>query len=439
MRLADSRSAKPCQGHVRNRPRAAARGEKRRSERLDRPLLSVPMFEQMTLASDNVDILCGPLSYTDRHWCGSSPCMTAAESVLAAGKLWLNEDDCRTHLAGTRYLAGVASPQQSIDILRRSRGHAILRGLASWWTDIRDMGWHDDPKLWEIQHQLNPVEAAKLARTTRFAPQIAAIVDEDSMLHLSGRSRELARPLVYDSRAAFGRCGAPYGQYILDDVAAGRVSAPLQVFLAAWALTDRQREQLRANRRAGTTRAWCHAPGYVRPTGFDLKGITSLTGFEVKPIQLQSAEATPTADGKELGITKPWGPRTPVTPLFAVVPSAGDRILATFSDRSPALVLRTSRTGTDVYLAVPALTSELLRALARIAGVHLYTQVDAAVWADGNLTSIHVPTDGPLEVAMPHAGTVTDIYSGRTFGAGPTVTIPARKGETLMLRCGDVK
>ena len=350
----------------------------------------------------------------------------------------------RRHMAAhfekiCRHLAGVASPQQSIDILRRSRGHAILRGLASWWTDIRDMGWHDDPKLWEIQHQLNPVEAAKLARTTRFAPQIAAIVDEDSMLHLSGRSRELARPLVYDSRAAFGRCGAPYGQYILDDVAAGRVSAPLQVFLAAWALTDRQREQLRANRRAGTTRAWCHAPGYVRPTGFDLKGITSLTGFEVKPIQLQSAEATPTADGKQLGITKPWGPKTPVAPLFAVVPSGGDRILATFSDRSPALVVRTSRTGTDVYLAAPALTTELLRALARIAGVHLYTQVDAAVWADGNLTSIHVPTDGPLEVTMPRAGAVTDIYSGRTFGSGPTVTIPARKGETLMLRCGIVE
>jgi len=391
------------------------------------------------LASDNVDILCGPLSYYDRHWCGSSPAMTAVESVLGAGKLWLNEEDCRTHLAGTSYLAGVARPEQSIDILRRSRGHAILRGLASWWLDIRDMGWHDDPTFWQIQHQLNPVEAAKLARTERYAPQIATIVDEDSMLHLSGNSRGLARPLVYESRAAFGRCGAPYGQYILDDVAAGRVAAPLQVFLAAWALTDSQRQQLRANRRAGTTRVWCHAPGYVRPTGFDLKGIASLTGFEVKPIQLRSAEATPTADGKKLGITKPWGPKTPVHPLFAVVPSAGDRILATFGDRSPALVVRTSQTGTDVYLAVPALTTELVRTLARFAGVHLYTQVDAAVWADGSLTSIHVSNDGPIEVTMPHAGTVTDIYSGRTFGTGPTVTVPARKGETLMLECEDVK
>jgi len=98
------------------------------------------------LASEAVDILCAPLSYTARGWGNSSPSMSATESVLAAGKLWLNEDDCRTYLAGTRSLGGVNTQQQSIDILRRSRGQSLIRGFADWWLDIRDMGWHDDPE-----------------------------------------------------------------------------------------------------------------------------------------------------------------------------------------------------------------------------------------------------------------------------------------------------
>jgi hypothetical protein len=42
-----------------------------------------------------------------------------------------------------------------------------------------------------------------------------------------------------------------------------------------------------------------------------------------------------------------------------------------------------------------------------------------------------------LAVIMPRAGVVTDVFSERDFGTGPTVTIPARKGETLLLRTGN--
>ena len=74
------------------------------------------------------------------------------------------------------------------------------------------------------------------------------IVGEDSMIHLTGGSNVMARPLVYEARAAFGRSGAPYGQYMLSDAIVGDLPAKLQVFLAAWSLTPDQRRQLRDNR-----------------------------------------------------------------------------------------------------------------------------------------------------------------------------------------------
>ncbi|MDA3923369.1 MAG: beta-galactosidase [Kiritimatiellae bacterium] len=386
------------------------------------------------LASDDIDILCAPLSYTGRAWGSSSASMTATESVLAAGKLWLNEDDCRTYLAGTSSLGGVDTLEKSIDILRRSRGQALIRGFADWWLDIRDMGWHDDPAMWKIQHQINPAEKIRLASRNPYSSEIAMIVDEDSMVHLSGKSKALAMPLVYKSRDAFGCSGAPYSQLLLDDIASGRMTPPLQFFLAAWSLTDKQRDMLHKNRGKGVTRVWCHAPGYIRSGGFSTEGIRDVTGFKVEAVDLASAVVTPTDAGKALGLIEPWGPATRITPLFKVIPEAGDRVLATYSDGAAAMVVRSSSKGTDVYLATPCVTSPLIRALARMSGVHLFTDVNAGVWAKGDLASIHVMADGPLKVHMKRAGRVCDLYSGRVFGDGLVVEIPSRKGETLLLR-----
>jgi hypothetical protein len=361
--------------------------------------------------------------------------MSAIESIHAAGILWLNEDDCRTHLSGTLGLGGVTTPEQSIDILRRSRGQALVRGFADWWFDIRDMGWHDDSDMWQIQQQLNPAEELRLKSDMPFTPQILAVADEDSFNFLAGNARPLTLPLVYASRAAFGRCGAPYGQVLLDDVASGRLNAPLQFFLAAWSLTEPQRAGLRQNRAPGITRVWCHAPGYLRPSGFSVDGIREVTGFRVEPHHSDSAVATPTAAGRTLlGISAAWGPATNINPLFSVITESGDQILATFSDGSPSLVLHETSAGKDLFLATPAISPELIRGLAKLSGVHLYTETDAAVWAHQDLVSVHTLSDGTLKVTWPHAGTVKEIYSGKRYGEGSSAELPVRKGETLLLQ-----
>jgi len=208
----------------------------------------------------------------------------------------------------------------------------------------------------------------------------------------------------------------------------------LQVFLAAWAPTDRQRQMLAANRGTGITRVWCHAPGIGRPDGFSLDGISEMTSFCVEQTKLDTAVATPTKEGRAAGLTEAWGPATGINPLFYVVPERGDVVWATFSDGTAAVVVRRSRFGTDVFVAVPALTPCLLRALARHAGVHLYTDVDAAVWAHGNFLCVHTMSDGPLTVTVRGTGPVADVFSGQRFGDGPTATIPMRKGKTLLLR-----
>jgi len=53
---------------------------------------------RQVLNCPDIDVLCSPISYFDRGIGGGAPSMTAAESVALAGKMWLVEDDTRTHL-----------------------------------------------------------------------------------------------------------------------------------------------------------------------------------------------------------------------------------------------------------------------------------------------------------------------------------------------------
>ena len=54
---------------------------------------------RQVLNSPDIDVLCSPIAYFDRGLGGSSPSMTAPESVALAGKMWLNEDDTHTYIA----------------------------------------------------------------------------------------------------------------------------------------------------------------------------------------------------------------------------------------------------------------------------------------------------------------------------------------------------
>lgn len=389
------------------------------------------------LQSNDIDILCSPISYFDREWLGTAPCMSPAESVRNAGILWLNEDDSRTHL-DTRTVehaqeGGLVNLRQTQQGLLRNTAQAALRGFGTWWMDLPGEGWTNDAAIWEEQKHLMPVERAMLQRARPFTPEIAAIVGEDSFCHLTGSSAVAAKPLIYDARAALGRCGAPYGQFTLADALAGKVPAKLQIFLAAWSLSPAERRALADNRSPKTTRVWCYAPGFLLPDRADVAAMSEVTGFKHRAVSPTTAEAAPTEAGRKLGLTKPWGPQETIQPLFTVEANPSET-LATYPDGLPAVALRRSLRELDIFVGVPALTPELVRAFARMADVHLFTEENAAVWAAEGFLSIQAHTTGPLVIQTGRSRPVVDALSGAKLGRGPSLTLPLKAGEVRVLR-----
>jgi hypothetical protein len=185
------------------------------------------------LTSPAVDIICGPFSYFDRSIGGVGPVMSAAESVLAAGKLWLNEDDTRTYLAKERTFPGWDSGADTLEgtlgVLRRNLAQNACRNHATWWMDLPGTGWFDDPKLWEEIRRFAAWDDYFLAHPTPFKPEIALVLDETTAYQLSPNAAQNA-PLS-TTRKALGLVGAPYGQYLLTDVLAGTCPAKVLVVL----------------------------------------------------------------------------------------------------------------------------------------------------------------------------------------------------------------
>lgn len=385
----------------------------------------------------DIDVLCSPISYWDRGLGQSAPCMSAAESVALAGKLWLREDDTATHLSSGRFPGWTdkaRNPWESVTQLQRNVAQEALRNQASWWMDLGATGWFNDPALWEEMARLSAIDEPLLQSPVPYEPQVAAILDEHAMLYVAEGGHVVTRPGIYEARTALGRMGAPYGQYLLDDAASGRVPARLKVFLNAWVVPGALRERLLQAVRNDVT-VWCYAPGCLDDNGPAPDGMRALTGFDLTPANPPAAWAEPTPDGRALGLTRGFGVNGPVRPLFAARPGPGVRVLAAYPDGTAAVALREAPAPAALFVGAPGLTSELLRAAARLAGVHLFTETDCNVYANGPFVALHAAQDGDLLLDTGAPGEVEDVLARTPLGQGPRVALTLRKGETRILRC----
>ncbi len=387
----------------------------------------------------DIDVLCSPISYFDRGLGQSGPAMTAAESVALAGKMWLYEDDTRTYLGSGRFPGwsdGVSTIEDTNRLLLRNTGQCAVRNFGTWWMDLGATGWFDDPRMWAEMERLKALDEPLLERPLPFRPEVAAVIDEPSMCRVAAGGHVVTVPGVYEVRRALGRLGAPYGQYLQDDLLAGRVPARMVVLLTSWRLSPQQRRELLAATR-GRLRVWCYAPGYHEERGTSLDAMQELTGFKLTSVAGQAAWAEPTEAAKTLGFQEGLGVKQPVTPLFAAADATPAETLATWPDGSAAVALRQTADGWSLFVGPPGLTSELARLAARKAGVHLFTQQDCNVCANGPYLVLHAAQDGPLVVDTGRRGKIVDLLSGQAVGRDAQATLDLKKGDTRILRVAE--
>ena len=399
------------------------------------PQTSGHLAMERMLACPHVDILCSPISYTDRESGGAGLFMTAVDSVRAAGKLWLNEDDTRTYLAAEDAGYGrVDTAQKSLWVHQRNYGHILPRRMATWYMDLGGVGWLNGQDLWDNIGKLQKHYQANVAAPATFAPEVTVIVDERSPFALASE-HTMMRPQVYMIRQRLYRMGTAIRVHYLGDLLAGKVPpSKVYIFLNAFSLDTEARKCI-AQTIHGKTAVFFYGSGFLGDRADDAL-LSDLIGMPVSRVEAATAEATFLESDHCLldGLARqPLGSKAKLSPLWVVDPAPGITPLALLSSGEALVAAARDTTGLRVYIGTTDVPAAFLRNVLKASNVHLYVDSDDVVSADARLLAITASEAGDKRVSLANPTSVRDALDGRILGEKTTsLEILMKQGETRL-------
>ncbi len=275
----------------------------------------------------------------------------------------------------------------------------------------------------------------ELARFRSFSPaakmskaEVAFVIDPDLFGDLMSREDLLTAPaharstrprrptdrpspllyLLALPRHHWQRLGTPFDVVFVDDLKPGKYR--MVVFYHTIRFTPARQKLVKKLQSGRTTLVWLWADALRHGDELAPAAASGVIGMNVTASgQAKRFFLKPTDElGKALevsGFSEHFGAHvyhgaksdsavTRFAPSFQVTaPKA--QVLARFSDSAePALAIRKMQDWTDVYSASPTLNSELLRALAKNAGVHLYLEANDQVFFGPGLIALHTGKAG---------------------------------------------
>jgi hypothetical protein len=368
------------------------------------------------LESPYVDFLVSPYSYGFRGIGGDSPCMQPSESARIHGKLCIIEDDTRTHIVPDEDYGRTYSLRDSITILRRNFARVVTGGLGIWWSS-GSLQPTKEPAFGLLLKNFQELGSLLLRTDRTSSAEIAVLLDDESFFYESDRNY-LDVPLIFQQRLwGLPRTGAPFDVYLLEDFIRGLLRPyKLYIFLNSFRLDRARREALnRELRRDGRVAVWIYASGYIQDD-LSLEHMTDLTGFKFGmgeqawgPLMHIVDFTHPITASLPQDIF--WGTNSKLSPIF-YLDDPDVRVLGqvVFSqgDCKPGMGVKTFQEWTSIYIAAPNIPAQVLRGIARFAGVHLYAEAGDVLYATPDLLAIHTASGGDRTLNLPRQ--VEEVY-----------------------------
>jgi hypothetical protein len=371
------------------------------------------------LASPDVDFLTSPTSYAFRQLGGEGTAhfMSLFDSVKLHGKLWFNENDVRTSVAGGQVGEWGRPANLEGDLLQQDKelALALVNGAGQWWFDVGG-NRYNHPRLMGRIGDLVKAASAVQSLDRSAVDEVALVVDERSLCYLRVGD-PLGNWLLVGQLPALQRIGAPVGHYLATDLP--RLQRHQVFFLmTSFAPTAEDRRAVDALKRDGHVLVFFGAPGLYREGQLDEPAMSEFTGINLRlakdpaplRVTLRAGHAvTEGLAGGEYGVDHKTSPT-----CYADDPDA--TVLGTLSDGRAGLVLRQHHGWIAIYSAAPLMPTPLLRRIAELGHIHFYTPPGDVVWATKDLVGVSVHTAGARTINLPRPATVTDLYNGARLG-----------------------
>ncbi|MFN7162482.1 MAG: hypothetical protein ACK4NB_05425, partial [Fimbriimonadales bacterium] len=387
------------------------------------------------LRSEHLDILSAPLSYANRLPGELGALPTPVDSVNLHGKLFIAEEDYRTpfgratrltdpstghHLGSAQaeatpdddYNPPLHTAQAVQQVHTRSLAQSFACAHGEMWMDLWGEGWLLNPDAWRAARN-----AAALWRMRTHAPQtppeVAVIVDPESTRYVRTGS-PLIEQMVVQAREAILRSGASVGFYLLEDVAR-RDFPPSRVviFLNAWRMSRAAHEAIRKRlQRDGRVLIWLYASTLFHGHRDALANARETLGVAIARQPWASMQGTQIVNkahplARFLGVDKLGAPE-PWEPSFYAIAENCDAIGEYIDTGLPSLAVCDHASWKALFLGERRLTPELVRALVRWAGGHIWLDTNDLVQARYPWVHVHARKGGLRTLLFPMPLSVYD-------------------------------
>ena len=340
------------------------------------------------------------------------------ESVQLAGKLFITEADIRTNLTkepgatmpqimpNNSYYKGGAwgGPdfQNSVANMRKRSMEVLTRHTGIWWFDMWG-GWYEDPAFMDIIVEHARLQAGQTAGP--ILPQIALVAEEDGINQFEFHAPNLKTSL-YEIVNQLRKCGAPHAVYTAKDLCKPEFPVEqfkLYIIAGGCHISDDVAKAIKEKLKGGgRTILWTHFSGWddEELTGFrlayDKDSLAIQAGFDkgIFPtykcaFKFRKDAEAPVWPGKPVGC-----------PRFA--DTEGAYVVAkTTETGEPALLWKQYEDYASVYSIVPGLPYQVLRELAALSGVHIFSQTGDQLFAGGRFVGIYSEFAGEKRIQFP--------------------------------------
>lgn len=389
------------------------------------------------LRSDSIDFLSAPITYSDRLPKGTGTFPTPVDSVHLHRKLFISEEDYRTPFGWGNVLGDPAtertlttsepddynpplrSVEEVVQAQARSVGQALTFGFGSQWMDLWGEGWLANPVVWENARTQQTLWDWR-ERTPQTLPDLAVIVDPGSMRYVRDGSR-LLEQVVIKVRESLMRSGISVGFYLLEDIV--RREFPLTrmvLFLNAWRMSRSVRKAIeRKLQRNQRTLVWLYAGSLFKGHRDALATAREVVGLALARQPWASTQGTQIVNpthpiARALGTDKIGAPE-PWEPSFYVLDEDAEVIGQYIDTGLPSLVVKDFGDWRSVFIGERTLTSELIRAIAQWAGVHVWLDTNDVVHMRRPWLHIHASQSGRKRVLLPEGWSVYDPAERQTI------------------------
>ncbi len=394
------------------------------------------------------------LGYVDRKAGGVSVYMNAGyHSHTLHGKLAIGEADIRPGTANDPW--NEATIEDGIASMRREFAAMLLCQRQGIWYFDMPGGWFDRPELLaELARQQQVGEALLDLPHTHVAETLVVFENRswkyfglaDHQLALktvwSGGNQQLLSDMTQDNIERLQRLGAPNDAILAEDFCHPELGDyKLLIFPFSFLCDPAIREEIHRRVEAGATALFLYAAGIVDGETASLENMACLLGMTVRVdgpgvLAAEWDEAVATQHGLAPEQRQIGNPQTEHFRYVIDDPRATP--LARYTDGAVAAAMIPRGKGRIILSAVPGASVALYKLAAKLAGVHLYSDTDDALYASGEFLTIHTREGGAKRLRFPRVvPRVTDVFTGEVVARNVsevTVNLPAR--TTAVYRLG---